>query len=325
MPKIAYKRRKFGAPALATIAQANEILDDYAGQGFDLTLRQLYYQFVARGLIPNSDREYKKLQGVISEGRMAGLIDWTQIVDRTRNLKSQAHWRNPASLVESASRWFHLNLWDDQPVYVEVWIEKDALVGVIEGVCNRFDVPFFSCRGYTSSSEVWSAAQRLGYQLAKGKQVKVFHLGDHDPSGIDMTRDIEERLFTFLANDYYRGMRDDGEPAEGDSDEAVEYVDKNFSVERLALHMSQIEQYEPPPNPAKMTDSRYAGYIRDYGTSSWELDALEPTVISDLIEAGIETVYDADRFDATVEREQGEIAKLRKVAAKWAEVEKVIA
>lgn len=256
---------------------------------------------------------------------MAGLIDWTQIVDRTRNLKSQAHWRNPASLVESASRWFHLNLWDDQPVYVEVWIEKDALVGVIEGVCNRFDVPFFSCRGYTSSSEVWSAAQRLGYQLAKGKQVKVFHPGDHDPSGIDMTRDIEERLFTFLANDYYRGMRDDGEPAEGDSDEAVEYVDKNFSVERLALHMSQIEQYEPPPNPAKMTDSRYAGYIRDYGTSSWELDALEPTVISDLIEAGIETVYDADRFDATVEREQGEIAKLRKVAAKWAEVEKVIA
>lgn len=160
-PLIAYKEIRLGAKALATIEAANEIIAEYQDQGYDLTLRQLFYQFVARDLIPNTQREYKKLGDVVNSGRLAGLIDWNSIVDRTRNLRRLPHWSSPHEIVESCAQQFNFDRWEDQPERVEVWIEKDALVGVIEDVCNRWDVPFFSCRGYTSQSELWAAGQRL--------------------------------------------------------------------------------------------------------------------------------------------------------------------
>jgi hypothetical protein len=78
-------------------------------------------------------------------------------------------------------------------------IEKDALVGVIEDVCRQWDVPYFSCRGYASQSEMWGAGQRLLERIRSGRKVQVIHLGDHDPSGLDMSRDIRERLATFIS------------------------------------------------------------------------------------------------------------------------------
>jgi hypothetical protein len=147
-PRIQYRDLNLRAKALGMIEQANAIIDEYAGQGFDLTLRQLFYQFVARGLIANTQREYKNLGSVVNDGRLAGLVDWESIVDRTRNLRELSHWSSPREIVQGCARQFRYNLWDDQPAYVEVWIEKDALVGVIEGVCHRWDVPHFSCRGY---------------------------------------------------------------------------------------------------------------------------------------------------------------------------------
>jgi hypothetical protein len=84
MPIIKYKDFNFRSASLSVIELANSIIAEYQAQGYDLTLRQLYYQFVARGIIPNSDAEYKKLGSVINDGRLAGLIDWDSITDRTR-------------------------------------------------------------------------------------------------------------------------------------------------------------------------------------------------------------------------------------------------
>jgi hypothetical protein len=317
MPRIKYKRINFRPSSLAVVNAANMILKEYEAQGFDLTLRQLYYQFVSRGLIANSDREYKKLGSIVNDARLGGLIDWNHIVDRTRFLRSLPHWDTPEDIIEAAAQGFAIEKWADQPYHVEVWIEKDALVGVIEGVCSRLDVGYLSCRGYTSQSEMWSAAQRLGRKLNAGKRIKIVHLGDHDPSGIDMTRDIDDRLTTFLMNDHYAGKM------VGSTDKAIDsvhYVQDHFKVDRVALTWEQIEEYEPPPNPAKLTDSRGAAYVEQHGYESWELDALEPSVIATLIEDAVYEVRDADLWADAVEAEREQRENLTAASERWDDV-----
>jgi hypothetical protein len=303
MPKICYDdeccgRLRRNADRMAIVQKANEIIAAYRAQGFDLTLRQLYYQFVARDIIPNRDREYKRLGEIILDARMAGLIDWEAIVDRTRNLRVLPHWDEPSDIVRACAEQFRVDLWNTQPYRVEVWIEKDALVGVIEGVCNELDVPHFSCRGYTSVSEVWSAARRLqDYADRFGQTPVILHFGDHDPSGIDMSRDIQRRLEQF-------GL--------------------SLELRRLALNMDQVETYEPPPNPAKVTDSRYAGYMREFGEESWELDALEPAVLADLIRTEIEGLVDPAPWRKAAALQAKSRRLLSAVSRDWSEVAKFV-
>ena len=272
MPKIAYIEKRFNSTSKVVIEQANAIIDEYRLQGFDLTLRQLYYQFVARDLIPNKFTEYKRIGSIVNDARLAGLIDWDALKDMTRNLRGLQHWSSPTQILDAAIRGYRRNMWETQSEYVEVWIEKDALIGVIEAVCNEFDVSYFSCRGYTSQSEMWNAAQRIE-SVAAGKHATILHFGDHDPSGMDMTRDIRDRLDLFLP-----GL---------------------VNVTRVALTMDQIDEYDPPPNYAKLTDSRANDYIAEYGDSSWELDALEPAVIANLIRESIEPLRDLPAWNET--------------------------
>ena len=303
MPKICYDRavrdRLLKSKNLDVVNKANEIIASYQAQGFDLTLRQLYYQFVARDLIPNQQKEYKRLGDIVNDGRLAGLIDWNAIVDRTRNLRGLPHWSDPGEIVRSAAQGFNVDKWAGQPYRVEVWIEKDALVGVIEGVCTDHDVPYFSCRGYTSQSEMWGAAQRLLRRSRTSSQPTVIlHFGDHDPSGIDMTRDIRGRLELFS--------------------------DGNLEVRRLALNMNQVDEYQPPPNPAKVTDSRYVAYLAEYGEESWELDALEPQVLADLIAGEIRALRDEGIWKEAVAREREGRADLGQIADRYDEVKEFL-
>ena len=145
MPKIFYKKHKFRGAALDLIEQANAIIKVYTDQGYVLTLRQLYYQFVARGLIENTMKSYKKIQGIVNKARLAGLLDWEAIEDRTRNLKRSSTWSDPADIVNSCVHGYAIDKWATQGHRVEVWIEKDALLGVIEAPCKRNRIPYFSC------------------------------------------------------------------------------------------------------------------------------------------------------------------------------------
>lgn len=294
MPLIKYREKKFSAERAEVINQANAIIADYKEQGFDLTLRQLFYQFVSRDLIPNKQKEYDRLGEIISDARLAGLVDWDAIIDRTRQLRGLSHWKNPAEIVKVVSEQFRIDKWADQPNRIEVWIEKDALVGVIEGICTDLDVPYFSCRGYTSQSEMWGAAMRLR-SYVKAKQMPIIiHLGDHDPSGIDMTRDITDRL--------------------------CEFAFCKIEVVRIALNFDQVQKYDPPPNPCKLTDSRATGYISKHGQESWELDALEPRVIASLIQNEVYTYRDVRKWKAAIAREDQMRKDLTACSEKWPEV-----
>lgn len=294
MPKIAYQQTRFSKSSLALIAAANRIIEEYRSLGFTLTLRQLYYQFVSRDIIPNNQREYKRLGSVVNDGRMAGLIDWESIEDRGRNLQTFPSWEHPRDILRVAANQFRLDPWEDQPCYVEVWVEKEALIGVVASACESRRVPHFACKGYTSQSEMWSAGHhRLRPRIERGgKEVHILHLGDHDPSGIDMTRDIEDRLAIFS-------------------------VSGVVEVHRLALNMDQVEALNPPPNPAKTTDSRFESYMRTYGNESWELDAIDPTQLAAIIQAAIEPLIDEEEWETTIRQEEHHRAGLAKLATSY--------
>jgi hypothetical protein len=285
---------------------ANTIIEKYQAMGLILTLRQLYYQFVAHdhfekkytlvgsrwvldmgGGTINAEPNYKMLGSVINDARLAGLIDWDAMEDRTRELVQHPTWNSPQEIIKSAYHSFRRDLWERQPNYVEVWVEKDALVGVIEAACKGLRVPFFACRGYTSQSSQHEASMRLSQQIGYGRKVTILHLGDHDPSGIDMTRDNTDRLRMFIEHTY------------GDTSDV-------FAFKRLALNMDQIELYQPPPNPAKAADSRFDSYVDLYGDTCWELDALEPSVMRSLIEDEVSDLIDPDLWEEDEEREERE-------------------
>jgi len=176
-----------------------------------------------------------------------------------------------------------------------VWVEKDALVGVVESACRPLDVNFFSCRGYVSQTEMWLAAQRIARRQRHkdSPPTVIIHLGDHDPSGKDMSRDIEDRLNLFGAFPIFH---------------------------RIALNYDQIEQYGPPPNPTKLQDTRSSGYISEFGYECWELDALEPSVISALIEDWVLRYRDEDKWDARVAAEKEAVDFLEKASKNWNQV-----
>lgn len=287
MPKIAYINKDFKPASLKLIVAANKIITDYTAQGYVLTLRQLFYQMVSRDILPNTTQSYDKLGAVISDARLAGFVDWEAIEDRTRDSVARSQWASPEDIIASAASSYHIDYWAGQKNHVEVWVEKQALASVFEGCCGPLDIRTLACRGYVSQSELWRAARRLKSFEARGISTVILHFGDHDPSGIDMTRDLRERLYMF-------GARPE--------------------VKRVALNMDQIEEYQPPPNPAKTTDSRFAEYQTTYGDESWELDALEPAVLEQLVRDNVVEYVDATAFEARKGRETLERVLLERIA-----------
>lgn len=288
MPKICYKRTKFHAPTLGIIRLANEVIAEYDEQGFTLTVRQLFYRLVALGHLDNTRREYKNLVRNVSRARESGLIDWEAIVDRTRFLRKNPHWSSALSVCKAAQEAFMMDRWQGQPYRPEVWIEKDALVDVLSTVCDDLDVAYFSGRGYASQSAMWRAALRLDRFIANGQEPIILHMADHDPSGLDMTRDLEARLALFAVH---------------------------VEIKRLALNFDQILERDPPPTFTKFKDSRSPAYVDEFGYDCWELDALEPGAIVDLIETAILEYRDDAILESVIEKEKPQKELLERAVA----------
>lgn len=291
MSKSRFKSFNFRDDKLQTIAQANEIIAEYLAAGYRLTLRQLYYQFVSRNLIPNKERSYKNLGNAISDGRLAGMIDWDAIEDRVRVPDIPSQWEDIEALVDTAIRAYRLPRWEGQENYIELWVEKDALAGVLSPLASKYHVTLMVNRGYSSQSAMFESGMRFRRNGKLHDNCTMLYLGDLDPSGEDMVRDVSDRLQMFGAS---------------------------VEVKKIALTMEQVEQYNPPPNPAKMTDSRAAAYVDKFGDSSWEVDALPPDVLSDLITREIEELCDLDMVEEIKEREEKDKAALMRAAKRIA-------
>jgi len=280
--------------SLLRVSQAIEIVREYQAQDLKLTLRQLYYQFVARDLIPNTPRSYQNLGVIIGKARMAGLIDWEAIEDRGREPDRPQQFRDLKHLTDVALNAYKLDRWAGQDNYCELWVEKAALAGVLEPMARRYHVTLMVNKGYSSLSAMYESAKRIMEEASDkhvNKYVTIFYLGDHDPSGEDMVRDIQDRLDTFSHG-------------------------AGIIVKKIALTMAQIEEHNPPPNPTKLTDSRAKKYIRKHGHESWEVDALDPATLQELISGAIEDVLDLDMMEAVKDRERADRARLKKAVSR---------
>lgn len=286
MTLIEYRTIHLRSEALDLIDKANTVLADMSAQGYTLTLRQLFYQFVSKNWIANTEKTYKRLGDVIAKGRLSGRISWTAIEDRGRGLNGWSFVEKSEDVVAGLEYNLSLDLWKRQPNYVEVWVEKDAMVNVLSKACVRLKVPFMACKGYLSLSEAWRAGRRFNEATERGQNPVLIYLGDHDPSGVHMTED-------------HRGKQD-------------MFADLgHVDVRRIALNMDQVKRYDPPPNPTKMQDSRAKGYIKEFGHTCWELDALTPAVVDDLITEEVNGLRNLKTWKLGLQEQ----AKRRKVLA----------
>lgn len=272
------------------LSTINSILEEYQAEGYVLTLRQLYYQLVSRNIIPNELKEYAKLSSLLTKGRMAGVVDWSIIEDRIRR-PHLPYWVTgiPDAINDIISQ-YRLDRQRDQETYIELWVEKDALSGVLKRITNKYHIRLMINRGYSSTSAMYDAHQRFKKEIDCGKRCVILYLGDHDPSGLDMIRDIGDRLGDFFT-----------------------VVD----VMQIGLTMEQIKQYAPPPNPAKVTDPRAKWYIQEYGNTSWEVDALPPPVLNKLVEDNILNHINLNKFNSIVELESSEKEELKEFMQSW--------
>lgn len=285
MSRECFVEKNFRADSLATIAAANKFIEQYQQMGIRITLRQLYYRFVEQNLLPNTIRSYKNLGAIISDARLAGLIDWSAIEDGLRSVNGMWGDRTLDETVSLVIDYHTLDHRKGQENYIEVWLEKDTLARLIEPVAHKYHVPVMVNRGYSSSSAMYESANRLA-QKGNGRTKIIYYFGDHDPSGEDMVRDIEERLCdVFLVED--------------------------LAIVKVALTKAQIEQYRLPPNPAKMSDSRAEGYVAKHGTDSWEIESLRPDVLQQLCVDVIEGETDDDLVEEVLAEEEKQKTEMR--------------
>ena len=264
----------------------NSIIKEYEQQGYKLTLRQLYYQLVSRSIIPNNKKEYAKLSTLLVKGRMAGMVDWNAIEDRIR-VPFLPYWvENIEGAIDDTIDYYRLDRQKGQPVYIELWVEKDALSGVLKRITSHYHINLMVNRGYSSCTAMYDASKRFYVQENNGIDTHILYLGDHDPSGLDMLRDIKERLWEFQV-----------EP----------------EIRHIGLTSQQIKKYNPPPNPAKISDPRAKWYIREYGETSWEVDALNPKILHSLVQANVENLIDIDSFNKKIKDEEKDKKTLKRL------------
>ena len=269
------------------LSTINSILEDYRKQGYVLTLRQLYYQLVSRDIIPNQQKEYAKLSQLLTKGRMGGVVDWEIIEDRIRRPQIPYYVNDVEDAIKDTIDQYRLNRQEGQDTYIELWIEKDALSGVLKRITEKYHIHLMVNRGYSSTSAMYDAHQRFKRAIKRNQKCKILYLGDHDPSGLDMIRDIKNRLDEF-------------------------YVD--VEVKQIGLTQHQIKQYSPPPNPAKITDPRAKDYIKEFGNVSYEVDALTPQVLNTLVEFNIRNIIDLEMYQEVLDKEELDKDTLRNFA-----------
>jgi hypothetical protein len=335
-------RGKWSADKGSLINQIDSTVREFVSMGYRLTLRQLYYQLVAKDAIPNHDKVYKKLSSILDDCRYSGLIDWNAIEDRGRVPFIPYSVDDVADAIKDTIEQYRLDRQKGQPTLIELWTEKDAISGILKVVTSEFHVRLIVNKGYISSSAIYTAYNRFIQAFQNGQKVVINYFGDHDPSGLDMVRDIRERLTfmfshgrkinneqinTWLDNeglseeDAVQGFLPDSFSYADDDSENQRlwnialreaFVEEHFKVNHCGLTTAQVKQYNPPPNPAKITDPRAKEYIKKHGNVSWEVDALRPEIMAGIVTDAITQSLDKKIYDSVIKQEETDIKKLKK-------------
>lgn len=301
------------------VQRSRTIAEEYRRHGLTLTVRQLYYQHVARGMLPSGQLHYKRVVAALAEARVRGEFPMNLIEDRGRDAGGgdileceddvhRAMDRGESSLRSYPEIFLKYARWQGQPKHVSVWVEKEALSGVFEAPCRELGVGFFACKGYPSVSSLHQWCRHVAKACAtpggtigrddegrsqrqKGiaEEAVILYFGDHDPDGLEIPHSCLRTIEEMREYNVARSLPE-------------------IRLERVALTRDQIAEFNPPPFPAKETSARYAKYYRETGLDeAWELDALDPAVLDGLIRERVEAEFDEDIHARNEER----IAKKR--------------
>lgn len=333
--------RKWVANKREVLNAIIRICEDYDSQGYRLTLRQLYYQLVAKDYIPNHDKVYKKLSSLKDEVVYSGLVDWNIFEDRGRIPQRSYFEYSVEDALGRTKRSYALNKQNGQPNHIEVWTEKDAISDILSRVTRPLTIHLVINKGYSSSTAMYAAYDRFVDKLRDGKKIVILYFGDHDPSGLDMIRDINDRTLFFMNNgiqkdseleEVIEAWTMDGsdmsdacyaynhdedccrEHSEGDYfDSSMAFFKHHFKIVPIGLTMKQIEEYKPPHNPAKITDPRAKGYVKLFGQKSWEVDALTPPVMTKIVKDAIYDEMDQDTYQNVLDLESADKTRIDKM------------
>lgn len=334
----------WNADKRTVIDQMTEICEDYQSKGYILSLRQLYYQMVKANYIPNIDIVYKKLSSIKGEAFYGGEIDWESIEDRGRVPHQVGYDADIAGALSYAAKYYRLDRQIGQTNMVEIWTEKDAISSILKKITSRYGIKLCVNKGYTSDTAIYAAYVRFLEAIEEGKTCTILYFGDHDPSGLDMVRDIRERISFMFQNgeriddifsekivnwamseegqDFYDNVEDNDDYYYKDKEDGKThfhwlkaYFEIKFKIIQIGLTMQQIIQYDLPPNPAKLTDPRAKGYIKKFGEVSWEVDALSPEIIEDIVETNIVANIDRNQYLAMRQKEDDEKAEILNIVS----------
>lgn len=245
------------------------------------TVRQVFYQATVRGVVDKTEAGYGKVQTDLVIMRRTGALPYDWLADNTRWQRKPTTFDSIENALQNTARFYRKALWTDADAYVEIWLEKDALAGVVQPVTSVYDVPLMVARGYASLSFLHTAAEFISNL---GKPTFIYHLGDFDPSGVNAGEKIEQTL---------REMAPDAE----------------IHFERIGVTMAQIIEWNLPSRPTKTTDSRAKGF----GEISVELDAIRPQALRDLVQAAIERQLPRYKLDVLLEVEAIERRQIREM------------
>jgi hypothetical protein len=263
----------------AEVEERRQALLDIIAVMKPMTVRQAFYQATVRDLVEKTEAGYAKVQTDLVIMRKTGALPYGWLADNTRWQRKPSTYNSVQQALEETARLYRKALWADANAYVEVWLEKDALSGVVYPVTDLYDVPLMVARGYASLSFLHSAAEYIG---DLDVPTVIYHLGDFDPSGVNAGEKIEQTLR-----------------------EMAPHADITF--ERLAVTMQQIEAWGLPTRPTKISDSRAKGF----GDISVELDAVEPSLLRLLVDGALQRHLPPHELDLLREAEADERRLLR--------------
>jgi hypothetical protein len=265
------------------IERAAKILDEES----PMTIRQLFYRLVSIAAIENNRNDYQRVSTTMTKARNDGRIDFDCIVDRSRPEYIPNVFDNAAQYADVVRRGYRKDYWQLQPQRVEVWCEKDSVIGSIEDLTGKLGITVRVARGFLSTTKAFDLARAIG---GNEKPMTVFYLGDHDPSGRRIETDLCERIRGYGAE---------------------------FDINRLAIHAADIAKFKLPPLRVKESDSRTASFLRRYSNKCVELDALPPTELRRRIETSVRRMMDRKLWDRAVMVEKTELASIQQIVKRW--------
>jgi len=283
----------------SVVAATNKVIGQYDVR---LTIRQIYYRLISPPfqLFANTLSNYKGFDKILTRAREKEEVDWRKIEDRSRTtIGGDGGFDSPEDFMDYVMRrtkrmWegYGRPAWRDQPNYVEVWVEKDALATLVSNVADGYRVLTYPSRGYSSFTRVMEAIEDRFDQVDEIREIFIIHLTDHDPSGLDMTRDIERRTREYWPN-----------------------ADR-LTIERVGLTYEQVKKFDLASNPTKRADPRSTTYVAQYGDQCWELDALPPDELEKIVDRAIRSYIEDRIWNANVRQIEKEKKDLEKKFSK---------